>query len=222
MVLGGPEHAARPGATGWLRAHWLTLLVHVAAPLPLALLIGQALAGRLSADPVRDVTLRTGRTALNLLMLSLACTPVQILLGWRAVQSARRPLGLYAFAYALLHLLTFTWLDYGLHWAWIGQEIAQRPFVQVGLAAFLLLVPLAITSTRGWVRRLGKWWKRLQYLVYVAALLAAVHFFLAVKAVRRVPLLYGALLALMLIVRLPPVRKAIARARGRLMPPGRA
>jgi sulfoxide reductase heme-binding subunit YedZ len=199
-----------------LKAHWLQILTHVGALLPLAILAWDYAQNQLTANPIREITIRTGRSAIVLLLLSLACTPIYSLSGFQPVRRLRRPLGLYAFLYAGLHGLTFVGLDYGFDLALIGQELLQKRFVQVGVLAFLILVPLAITSTRGWVTRLGKNWKRLHRLVYLAALLAGVHFLWAVKANVRVPLLYGAALAVLLIVRIPAVQNAVRGWRGGL------
>jgi sulfoxide reductase heme-binding subunit YedZ len=189
--------------------HWLAILTHVAALTPLAVMAWEYARGQLSADPIREITLRTGKAALVLLVLSLAVTPVYILFGTRPVLKLRRPLGLYAFLYASLHGLTFVGLDYGFNLGLILREVLQKRFVQAGILAFLLLLPLAITSTRGWMRRLGKNWKQLHRLVYVAALVAVVHFVWLAKGDIREPLAYGAVVVLLLAVRLPFVRSAI-------------
>jgi len=199
-----------------LKAHWLQILTHVGALLPLAILAWDYAQNQLTANPIREITIRTGRSAIVLLLLSLACTPIYTLFGFAPVLRLRRPLGLYAFLYAGLHGLTFVGLDYGFDLVLIGQELLQKRFVQVGVLAFLILVPLAITSTRGWVARLGKNWKRLHRLVYLAALLAGVHFLWAVKANVRVPLLYGAALAVLLVARIPAVQNAVRGWRGGL------
>jgi len=199
-----------------LKAHWLQILTHVGALLPLVILAWDYAQNQLTANPIREITIRTGRSAIVLLLLSLACTPIYSLSGFQPVRRLRRPLGLYAFLYAGLHGLTFVGLDYGFDLVLIGQELLQKRFVQVGVLAFLILVPLAITSTRGWVARLGKNWKRLHRLVYLAALLAGVHFLWAVKANVRVPLLYGAALAVLLVARIPAVQNAVRGWRGGL------
>ncbi|MBU0702807.1 MAG: sulfoxide reductase heme-binding subunit YedZ [Chloroflexi bacterium] len=199
-----------------LKRHWLQILTHVASLLPLTVLAWDYAWNRLSVDPIREITLRTGRYALTLLLLSLACTPLHVLFGFKQVMRVRRPLGLYAFLYAGLHMLTFVGLDYGFDLPLVAQAILERRFVQVGLLAFLILLPLAITSTRGWVRQLGRNWKRLHRLVYLAALLAVVHFVWVVKAGNPRPLPYGVALALLLVVRVPGVRAAVGNFRARL------
>lgn len=202
-----------------LKASWLQLLTNIAALVPLALLIWDYTQGQLTADPIREITLRTGRAALTLLVLSLACTPIYMVSGIKWVLPLRRTLGLYAFLYASLHFLNFIGLDYGFNLALLQKDLASKYFVLIGLAAFLLLLPLAATSTRGWQRRLGKNWQRLHWMVYLAALLALTHFILAaVLGARGDPLrllLYGLAVALLLIIRLPGARKIAGRLRHR-------
>jgi sulfoxide reductase heme-binding subunit YedZ len=199
-----------------LKPRWLQIVAHIGALLPLALLVWGYAQDQLTADPIREITLRTGRYALTLLILSLACTPVHIVFGFKQVLRVRRALGLYAFLYASLHLLTFVGLDYGFDLALVGRAILEKRFVQVGFLTFLILLPLAITSTRGWMKRLGKNWKRLHRLVYLAALLDVVHFVWVVKAGNPRPLPYGVVLALLLVVRIPGVRSFVSSLRGRL------
>lgn len=191
----------------------IRVAAHSAALIPLAAMLWAFFTGGLSANPIQDLTFRTGEAALVLLVLSLACTPVNRLLGWKPAQALRRPLGLYAFFYAALHLLIFAVLDYGLDLGLIIQTVAEKWYIIVGFAAFLLLLPLAVTSTKGWQRRLGKRWTLLHRLVYLAAPLAVLHFVLLVKADLREPLLYAAVLALLLALRLPPVKRVLARLR---------
>jgi len=198
--------------TSWLRgARWKPagqIIVHLAALAPLALLIWDGLHGHLTAEPIRAITLRTGKPALVLLVLSLACTPLSAIFGLRQALKWRRPLGLYAFFYAALHFLIFAAVDYGLDLGLLREAIFEKRYALAGLAALLLLIPLAITSTRGWMRRLGKRWKRLHRLAYLAGILAVVHYVWLVKADRREPLMWGAALAVLLVLRLPAVRRA--------------
>jgi sulfoxide reductase heme-binding subunit YedZ len=181
--------------------------------LPLALLIWDGLHNQLTVNPIQAISQRTGKIALVLLVLSLVCTPLNTLFGLKQLLPLRRPLGLYAFGYTLLHLLNFTVIDYGLDLALLGAAILEKRYVLVGWVAFLLLVPLALTSTVGAQRRLGKRWKVLHRLVYGAAPLAVVHFAWLVKADVREPLLYGACVALLLVLRVPPVRHWVVRLR---------
>jgi len=167
----------------------------------------------LSVNPIQDITLRTGKVALVLLVLSLACTPINSVFGYKPVLRLRRPLGLYAFMYVGLHLLIFIGLDYGLDLVLIREAILEKRYALVGLGAFLILLPLAITSTKGWMRRLGKVWKRLHRAVYVAALLAVVHFVWLVKSDIREPLLFGAVVVMLLLLRISPIRRFVSRCR---------
>ncbi len=202
--------------------HWLPRftrlqwLVHVGAWIPLGLMIFDGLRGGLTVNPIQEITTRTGKSALVLLVLALAVTPVSSIFGFRQVVRVRRALGLYAFFYALLHFLIFVVLDYGLVWALIREAIFEKRFALVGFAAFLLLLPMAITSTRGWQRRLGKGWKKLHRLIYVAAVLVVIHFVWLVKSDIREPLVYGGLIALLLAFRLPAVRQRFSQLRYRL------
>jgi sulfoxide reductase heme-binding subunit YedZ len=191
------------------------LLVHIGALVPLLYLLWDYVTHRLSVNPIQDITLRTGKDALVLLVLSLACTPAQML-GFREVVKVRRALGLYAFLYVSLHLLAFVWLDYGLDLGLIYEAIFEKRYALVGFMAFLILLPLAVTSTKGWQKRLGKNWKRLHRCVYVAGGLAIVHYIWLVKSDIRQPLAYGAVVALLLLVRIPAVRQFISQWRGRL------
>ena len=198
----------------FLRANWLRILTHVGALWPLARLAWYYWRG-LFFDPVRQITSSTGKTALILLMLSLACTPVNIVFGLKRILRVRRALGLYAFVYASLHGLTFVGWDYGFDLRLLKPAILDQRFVLAGFAAFLLLLPLAVTSTRGWQKRLGKHWKRLQRLVYLASALVIVHFVWLVKD-PHIPLRYGAVVVLLLVVRIPAVGKVIRDARRQL------
>ncbi len=200
----------------WLQNwSWLQIIVHVGALLPLAKMGWDFWFNQLTFNPIQELTFRTGWYALILLILSLACTPLNTLFGWRQVLPLRKPLGLYAFLYALLHFLIFIGLDYGLDPQLIWEATFEKRYALVGFSAFVILLALAITSTIGWQRRLKKNWKRLHRLVYLAALLAIVHFIWLVKADIREPLSYGAVVLLLLSLRLPWVRKQTTRLRNR-------
>lgn len=181
-----PRRRARDPVT-YLRA-----LLWTAAPLPGAWLGAGVFTGWLGVNPIETLTHLTGMTALVLLLLTLSVTPLRRLSGWNAVIKIRRPLGLWAFAYALAHFLIWMVLDLGLEFAWIAEDIAERPYITVGFTGFVLLTPLAVTSTRGWIRRLGRRWARLHKLAYVAAGLGVVHYYWLVKADVRLPLVLGA------------------------------
>jgi sulfoxide reductase heme-binding subunit YedZ len=170
----------------------------------------------LGADPVKAIEHRLGLWALRLLLLTLAVSPLRQVLGMPRLLRFRRMLGLWAFAYACLHFSAWLALDLRGWWSLVPGEIAKRPYITVGFAAWLLLVPLAVTSTRGWMRRLGRNWGRLHRLVYASAALAALHFWWVVKSDFREPLLYVVLLAVLLGWRL--LRRRGAGASGRHAP----
>jgi sulfoxide reductase heme-binding subunit YedZ len=171
-----------------------------AAALSPALYLGwRAAAGELSVNPIEDVTLTTGRWTLRFLLITLAVTPVRRLTGWQPAIRFRRMLGLFAFFYGTLHFLTYVALDQFFAWGFILGDIAKRPYITVGFAAFLIMVPLALTSTSGMIRRLGgRRWTWLHRLVYLSAIGGVVHFFWKVKADTRDPLFYAAVLAVLL------------------------
>ncbi len=198
--------------TDRLKQNWFRYAVHLGALAPLTVMLWDYFNQRFLVDLVREVTSRTGKTALILLILSLACTPLNVLFNFKWALRVRRALGLYAFLYAALHFLTFVWLDYGFDWELIWGAIFEQRFVVVGAAAFVVMLLLAVTSTKGWMRRLGKRWKRLHRLVYAAGVFAVVHFLWLVKDLRE-PLIYGAIVATLLLLRLAPVRRGVTRLR---------
>ena len=169
---------------------------------PLVGLVIAALSDGLGANPVEEITQVTGKWALRFLVLSLTVTPLRRLTGWRMLTLERRTLGLFAFLYAALHLTTYLTLDLEFDWASLGEDIRKRPYITVGFSTFCLLLTLASTSTRAAARRLGSRWKQLHRLVYLAGIGAVVHFFWLVKADTREPLIYAAIVAMLLSVRL--------------------
>jgi methionine sulfoxide reductase heme-binding subunit len=169
---------------------------------PLGALALGAARDALGANPVETITHSTGGWALRLLLATLTITPLRRLTGWSFLAPWRRSLGLLAFGYATLHFATFLALDLGFDFSALGKEVAKRPYVTLGFSAFLLLTPLAITSTRGWQRRLGRRWLVLHRLVYFAAGLAVLHFVWLVKADLAEPLAYAAVLGGLLALRL--------------------
>lgn len=195
------------------RLNWLLAATHLAACVPLGRVLLSTFGDPGTVNPIQDLTFGTGLPALIFLLLSLAVTPANALLGWRWALPLRRWLGLYAFFYAAAHLLIFVGLDYGFDAALIYEAIFEKRYALVGFLAFLILSALALTSTRGWQRRLGKAWKQLHRLVYAAAGLAVVHFVWLVKADVREPLAYGAVLGLLLLARVPAVRRRLAGLR---------
>ena len=184
----------------------------VAGLTPVAWLLAAAYRGDLGANPIETITHRTGDWALRFLLISLAVTPLRRLLGWNGAVAYRRMLGLFAFLYAVLHLATFVVLDHFFDWQEILADVYKRPYVTAGSMAFLCLLPLAVTSTRGWIRRLGRRWTALHRLVYVAATAAVVHYWWLVKADVRLPRWYAGILIVLLGVRvaywLRPARSA--------------
>lgn len=195
----------------------LQIAMHIYAWSGLVLLIFDYVTGNLSANPVQDLEQRTGRHAITLLVLLLLCTPINTIFKWSEPLKRRRALGLYTFMYATIHVIIFADLDYGLAWSSLIQELFQKPRLIVGLIAFLILIPLAITSFDIWKKRLGKNWKRLHQLVYFIGPLAVLHYvwskkgdILTLQGEVVKPLIYGLIIAIFLIFRIPPVRKALA------------
>jgi sulfoxide reductase heme-binding subunit YedZ len=196
----------------WLRREWFRLLVHLGALTPFLVLAWKYWRGEFLVDPVREMMTSTGQVALILLMLTLAATPINTLLGFKQALRVRRALGLYTFAYAVLHLFVFVGLDYAFAWGLIIEDIFGQLRTVVGAVAWLSLLPLAVTSTNGWMKRLGKRWKRLHRLVYLTGVLAVVHFLWSVKDGRE-PYIYGGVLLFLFVMRIPALRKAIKRFR---------
>ncbi len=184
----------------------IRIVIHIASLLPLVVLIWDFTQGNLTANPIREVQLRTGASAINLLMLSLACTPINILTGFRPVLLLRRLLGIYAFFYALLHFINFIGIDYSFNFALIREDLFEKRYAIAGFASFILLLLLAITSLNRLKQQLGKNWQRLHRLVYLAATLAVVHYIWQTKAGLRLPLIYGGVLVMLLAIRLPMVK----------------
>ncbi len=179
--------------------------------MPAGILVLETVQGRLGANPIERITLLTGFSALTLLTTTLAITPVRRLTGWNEAVKLRRLVGLFAFFYVCLHFLTYLVLDHFFDWETVVEDIVKRPYITVGFTAFLLLIPLAVTSTKGWIRRLGKRWQKLHRLVYLAAGLGVLHFFWKVKADTREPLIFAAIVAALLLFRLPILRRTRAR-----------
>ena len=202
----------RARTSRWVKPAAIALLL-----LPLAKVGWDAFTNGLGANPVEAVQNRLGFWAITLLAISLVPTPAKDLLGVGWLQRLRRVLGVTAFAYALLHFLFYVGVDKFFDWRTISTDLTKRPFIMVGFAALLCLTPLAVTSTDGWVKRLGfNTWKRIHRLAYLAAALAVVHFVWRVKADLRRPLLFAAIFLSLLAVRLPGwVRAARRSARDR-------
>jgi len=187
-------------------------VLYVAGVLPFAWLVFALVNGLVMGDEVKFMQHVTGDTALTCLMLSLTVTPLRRLTGWNELIKVRRLIGLTAFWYACIHLSTYLVFDQSLSIDEIAKDIAKHPWVLVGFTAFLCLLPLAITSTTGWVRRLGgKRWQRLHRVVYVAACAGVLHYFWLVKKDIQVPLAYGAILLVLLGTRVWFARRGTAQ-----------
>jgi len=198
-----------------LKKNWLRVVTHIGALAPLAILIVKYASGDYLVAPARQIITSTGRTAIVLVILSLACTPVSFITGFKRFLRVRAALGLYAFGYLTLHLLVYVGWDYGFDMALLIRDLPYQRYVIVGMITYLLLTPLAVTSTRAWQHRMGKRWQHLHRLFYLAALLDIVHFLWLAKDPGR-PLRYGALVVLLLLIRLKPIRQWVVRVRGRI------
>jgi sulfoxide reductase heme-binding subunit YedZ len=201
----------------------LQIIVHMAGWFPLAQLMFDFVTHRLTANPIQALEQRTGIQALTFLLLSLACTPVDSILGWREFGRRRKALGNYGFLYAVLHVTTFFIFDYGLDLPAVWRDGSNKPYILVGALAFLMLLPLAITSFTYWMKRLGKKWKHLHRLVYIISPLVVIHFLLAAKGSLTQlqgnlsqPLVYAAIAAVLLLLRISPVKVALIGLRTRL------
>ena len=176
--------------------------VFIAALVPLGWLIYNVVTGHTSANPAEDILLTTGIWAFRFLLITLAITPIRRVTGWNRIIGFRRMLGLFAFFYALVHLSSYIAFDRFFAFNEIAADIAKRPFITAGMAAFALMLPLAITSTKGWIRRLGRRWQMLHRLIYLSAIAAALHFVWKVKVVIGEPVYYAAIVAVLLGFRL--------------------
>jgi sulfoxide reductase heme-binding subunit YedZ len=180
---------------------------------PAGLLVWRATHAGLGANPVEFITHATGDWTLRFLVLTLSVTPVRKVLGRPQLVRFRRMLGLFAFFYGCLHFLTYIWLDQSLDVEAMLRDVAKRPFITMGFTAFVLMIPLALTSTVGWIRRLGgRRWQALHRLIYVSGVAAVVHYYWLVKSDVRLPVFYGAIVGMLLLWRVlnrkqpPPVR----------------
>jgi sulfoxide reductase heme-binding subunit YedZ len=195
----------------------LQMAVHIYAWSTVARLLFEVFSGTMSVNPIQELEQRTGRQALTLLVLSLACTPITTIFKWTEPIKRRRALGLYAAMYAVIHVIIFVDLDYGLAWSLMAQTVLQKPYILVGMLSFLLLLPIAFTSFDIWKRRLGKNWKRLHQVVYLIAPLVVLHYAWSKKGnifslqgdVAR-PFVYALVVLIFLIFRIPAIRKAFA------------
>ena len=179
---------------------WVKVLLWALCLTPLGLLVWRGLHGKLTANPVEFIQHKTGFWALTLIMVTLSITPLRRITGWNRIIQLRRPLGLFAFFYATIHFLTYIVFDQFFDVRAMIDDIAKRPYITVGFPAFVLLIPLAITSTKGWIRRLGRRWQLLHKLIYLSSALAVLHFFWKRSAKHNIrePLIFGAILLVLL------------------------
>lgn len=196
-----PHHVLRYGKA----------LVFLLLSLPALQLVWRTWLGELGINPVETLTHATGLWSLRILLLCLLMTPLQRLFRWIWPIRLRRMLGLFAFFYACLHFSVYLVFDQFFDWRSIVHDIVKRPYITVGFAAFVLLIPLVVTSTQGWIQALGPNWKRLHRSIYVIALLAVLHFIWKTKADLREPMIYLALLGILLVLRLPSPRLLLRR-----------
>lgn len=183
------------------------LITIVLCLIPFIWIVYASQTNALSANPIQDATLRTGRNAILLLWLSLVCTPLRNLFGLSALIPIRKILGLFSFFSALLHFLIFAVLDYELNPNWIQAEFQQKPFLRIGLIALITLLLLAMTSFRSIQKKMKKWWQRLHRLVYPLSILVIWHYYLASKGDIIIPLVYTVVLIILILLRLPPLSK---------------
>ena len=186
-----------------LISRWVNVPVFALCLVPALLLGWRALNGDLGANPIEFITHWTGDWTIRFLCITLSITPLRMLLRLPELIRFRRMLGPFGFFYASLHFLTWFVLDKFFEWNEILKDVVKRPFITAGFSAFVLLIPLAVTSTKGWIRRLGgKQWQMLHRLIYVSACAGVVHYYWLVKSDIRLPVLYGAIVAVLLVYRL--------------------
>ncbi len=191
----------------------LEIIIHLGAWIPLLLIVFNFYSGNLTVNPIQDIEQRTGRLAILWLVLSLACTPLASIFGWKELIKRRRTIGLYAFLMAFLHVSIFLVLDFGLSWSLIWAEILEKQFILIGAISFIGLILLAATSFKYWQKTLKKNWKRLHQTVYFIAPLVVTHYALAKKGnllslqgdILR-PLIYAIVVTLLLVMRIKPVK----------------
>ncbi|HMQ55953.1 MAG TPA: protein-methionine-sulfoxide reductase heme-binding subunit MsrQ [Anaerolineae bacterium] len=191
----------------WLKQNWHRVAVHGAGFGLLAMLAFYYHSDVL-VNPTRYVILRSGTLGLIFLVASLACTPIRRILGWSKVVQIRRALGLYSFVFIAIHLWGYAVWENSLYFDLIWRDLGERSAMPLGMAAFVLLIPLAVTSTAGWQRRLGKRWRSLHRLIYPAAILSVWHYLWLDRDFIVEPLIYAAIVAVLLVVRLPILRWA--------------
>jgi sulfoxide reductase heme-binding subunit YedZ len=194
---------------------WRNSLVHVIAFVPLALTAYEYVTNTLPIVLDRHLVIRFGAVGLAFLVASFSITPISTLTGKTNLTPIRRPLGVYGFCYIALHLLAYAWLSNYFDWALILRDLGERRAMSIGLLAFALLIPLALTSTNGWQKRLGRRWKVLHRLIYFAVPLSVLHYFLLERDIKDWGFVYLGLVIILFAARLPAIRRAIARTRQR-------
>lgn len=186
---------------------WIKPPLFVAALLPLVFLVYGFFTDNLGANPIEKILHETGFWALTFLMITLSVTPLKRISGWNKLNLLRRPLGLFAFFYVVLHFAVYLGLDRFFEWQEIVDDVSKRPYITVGFSAFLMLIPLAVTSTKGWIRKLGKKWTKLHRLVYVIAVFGVIHFWWLVKKDISEPLIFAVVLTVLLAFRIYYAKK---------------
>lgn len=177
-------------------------LVFIACLMPIANMAFGGFRAQLGANPIEAITHETGDWTIRLLLATLAITPLRRITGINELISFRRMIGLFAFFYGTLHFLTYIWLDKFFDWHEIVKDVYKRPFITAGFTGFVLMIPLAITSTKGWIRRLGKKWTMLHRLIYISATAGVVHYIWLVKKDIRKPMIYASILAVLMLWRI--------------------
>lgn len=224
MITNAVLPISRPSAARVFSLPWLRIGIHVIGMFPLGELIYKFFIHQLTVNPIQFIEQFFGRAALNLLVLTLAVTPVITITGWKKLSKHRRTLGLYTFFLFALHFTTFVALDYGFDFRQILLLTVQKPFILLGTLAGLMLLSLAATSFKYWMKRLGKNWSRLHKLVYAIGGVAVLHYAMAVKGslstlsgniVR--PLMMGLLVVILLVLRITPIKLAIIALRKRII-----
>ena len=200
--------------------NWLQIVIHIAGWIPLVLITYYFFTNNLTVNPIQDIEQRLGRVALYFLVATLAVTPLSTMTGWSGLLPRRRALGLYAFFYASLHVLVFLGLDYGFNFSQILPLLTGKLYLIIGVLAFSMLLPLAVTSFDYFIRHMGKNWKRLHWLIYPAGLIVILHYSLSLKGNLFTlkgnilqPLIWGIVIILLLILRLPALRRWISSVR---------
>jgi sulfoxide reductase heme-binding subunit YedZ len=177
------------------------VLVFLACLMPMAWLVTRTLTGRLGINPVEDLELTTGIWTLRFLVFTLLVTPVRRITGWNRIIQYRRMLGLFTFFYASVHFAIYIGVDQFFAFGFIVKDVVKRPFITMGFTAFVLMIPLAVTSTKGWIRRLGRRWVLLHRLIYVSAVCAAIHYLWKVKVMIGSPVYYAIVIGILLAFR---------------------